>query len=126
MKYTVSENTQATLSRDGYAYMNQILIFVLKLKRTATDFPQPRSPMMRHPPMAGSITQSISASLSSSWPAICVKGNGGLRAVANRPSATACVLVSCVRRANLETVHTRGMEEDAFCTHAMLQARACT
>ena len=45
--------------------------------RTATDLPVPRSPMMRTPPMFGSMTFKIKACFISSCPAILVKGKGG-------------------------------------------------
>ena len=47
--------------------------------RTATDLPVPRSPMMRTPPMDGSMTLSSSASFISSCPASRTNGNAAVR-----------------------------------------------
>mmetsp|Transcript_8563 Transcript_8563/g.23186 ORF Transcript_8563/g.23186 Transcript_8563/m.23186 type:complete len:204 (-) Transcript_8563:284-895(-) len=49
------------------------------MERTATDFPQPRSPMISTPPMPGSTTLRRSASFISDWPAMRVNGKFGRR-----------------------------------------------
>ena len=49
------------------------------LHHTATDLPVPRSPMMRTPPMLGSMTFSMSASFISSCSATFTKGREGIR-----------------------------------------------
>ena len=59
------------------------------LHHTATDLPVPRSPMMRTPPMLGSITFSMSASFISSCSATFTKGSEGIRDALPFTSATA-------------------------------------
>lgn len=49
------------------------------LHHTATDLPVPRSPMMRTPPMLGSMTFNMSASFMSSCSATFTKGREGIR-----------------------------------------------
>ena len=45
--------------------------------RTATDLPVPLSPMMRTPPMVGSMTFNMRANFMSSWSAILTNGSAG-------------------------------------------------
>ena len=61
--------------------------------RTATDLPVPRSPIMRTPPMEGSMTLSSSASFISFCPASRTNGNAAVRRArltAGTTSAGAC------------------------------------